>query len=78
MENPIRIDDLGVPLFSETPINIYNINVKLATRSLGVTGWDRSRRSRISGDGHDAMFGGFSRGKRLFAGGPGGPFVVAV
>ena len=25
MENPIKIDDLGVPLFLETPIYIYNI-----------------------------------------------------
>ena len=24
MENPIKIDDLGVPLFLETPIYIYN------------------------------------------------------
>ena len=23
MENPIKIDDLGVPLFSETPISSY-------------------------------------------------------
>ena len=23
MENPIKMDDLGVPLFSETSINIY-------------------------------------------------------
>ena len=23
MENPIKMDDLGVPLFSETPIYIY-------------------------------------------------------
>ena len=23
MENPIKIDDLGVPLFLETPISIY-------------------------------------------------------
>ena len=24
MENPIKMDDLGVPLFLETPIYIYN------------------------------------------------------
>ena len=27
MENPIKIDDLGVPLFLETPISIYDTSI---------------------------------------------------
>ena len=26
MENPIKMDDLGVPLFSETSISVYPLN----------------------------------------------------
>ena len=28
MENPIKMDDLGIPLFLETPISLYYINTK--------------------------------------------------
>ena len=27
MENPIKMDDLGVPLFLETPIYIYTLHI---------------------------------------------------
>ena len=27
MENPIKIDDLGVPVFLETPIYIYTVYI---------------------------------------------------
>ena len=29
MENPIKMDDLGVPLFSETPMYIYIYKMRL-------------------------------------------------
>ena len=34
MENPIKMDDLGVPLFSET--SIYNIYPFMASRNMAV------------------------------------------
>ena len=34
MENPIKMDDLGVPLFSETPIYIYIIYIYLGKSEL--------------------------------------------
>ena len=30
MENPIKMDDLGVPLFSETPISVYHNDLKMS------------------------------------------------
>ena len=40
MENPIKIDDLGVPLFSETSIYIYMYTCfNLPTAGLGI--WKR-------------------------------------
>ena len=30
MENPIKVDDLGVPLFQETPISIIRISTGIA------------------------------------------------
>ena len=34
MENPIKMDDLGVPLFSETSISIFRVYVKLPGSNL--------------------------------------------
>ena len=37
MENPIKIDDLGVPLFLETPIYIYILYIQKEGLSLSDT-----------------------------------------
>ena len=34
MENPIKMDDLGVPLFLETPISVVFLPKKLVPKSL--------------------------------------------
>ena len=42
MENPIKMDDLGVPLFLETPIYTI-IGVKQLTNLIGSNHWSKSR-----------------------------------
>ena len=42
MENPIKMDDLGVPLFLETPISVLSAKVTYQTFFLSFALWDLS------------------------------------
>ena len=57
MENPIKMDDLGVPLFFETPILFEALQVFLLGWSQDINVWDLAFFSLLSDHGARSPFG---------------------